>query len=90
MRCPTCKKIVKTPGPGEPMGAFPFCSDRCKLIDLGRWLDGKYQIPVAEEDDDAARDDTAPADPTDFPSEGGNEPDSNGGSRRRSRPSRPN
>ena len=25
---------------------FPFCSERCKLIDLGRWLDGKYQIPA--------------------------------------------
>jgi endogenous inhibitor of DNA gyrase (YacG/DUF329 family) len=85
MRCPTCKKTVKTPVAGEPMGAFPFCSDRCKLIDLGRWLDGKYQIPVVEEDDD-----TAPADPTDFPPESGNDPDSNGGSRRRSRPSRPN
>jgi endogenous inhibitor of DNA gyrase (YacG/DUF329 family) len=35
------------------MGAFPFCSDRCRLIDLGRWLDGKYQIPVVEEDEDA-------------------------------------
>jgi hypothetical protein len=29
----------------------PFCSERCKLIDLGRWLDGKYQIPVAEPDE---------------------------------------
>jgi endogenous inhibitor of DNA gyrase (YacG/DUF329 family) len=24
--------------------AFPFCSDRCKLIDLGRWIDGDYKI----------------------------------------------
>jgi len=29
---------------------FPFCSERCKLIDLGRWLDGKYQIPVKDAD----------------------------------------
>jgi endogenous inhibitor of DNA gyrase (YacG/DUF329 family) len=50
--CPTCKKPVPEPGPGEPMGAFPFCSERCKLIDLGRWLDGKYQIPVAQDEDE--------------------------------------
>lgn len=34
---------------------FPFCSDRCRTIDLGRWLDGAYQISVkpnpGEEDD---------------------------------------
>jgi len=24
---------------------FPFCSERCKLIDLGKWLDGRYVIP---------------------------------------------
>jgi endogenous inhibitor of DNA gyrase (YacG/DUF329 family) len=34
------------------MGAFPFCSDRCRLVDLGRWLDGKYQIPVVEDEDE--------------------------------------
>jgi endogenous inhibitor of DNA gyrase (YacG/DUF329 family) len=31
-------------------GPYPFCSERCKLIDLGRWLDGKYQIPVKEDE----------------------------------------
>ena len=53
--CPTCKKTVREPAPGEPIGAFPFCCERCKLIDRGRWLDGKYQIPVVEhEDEDGA------------------------------------
>jgi len=31
----------------------PFCSERCKLLDLGRWLDGRYRIPgdpVADDD----------------------------------------
>lgn len=51
-RCPTCQKPVQPPAAGTPIGNFPFCSDRCKLIDLGRWLDGKYQIPVVETDDD--------------------------------------
>jgi endogenous inhibitor of DNA gyrase (YacG/DUF329 family) len=65
MRCPICKKPVAAPDDdAAPKPAhFPFCSDRCKLIDLGRWLDGKYQVPVVEEDEsvhetsDAARDD---------------------------------
>ena len=85
MRCPTCKKSVNAPGPGEPMGAFPFCSDRCRLIDLGKWLDGKYQIPVVEEADDGA-----PADPPALPADDGADPGSNGGPRHRPRPSRPN
>ena len=44
------------PTPDAPAGHYPFCSERCKLIDLGRWLDGKYQIPVAidpRDEDDA-------------------------------------
>ena len=47
MRCPICKTPVEDSGQAlQP--SFPFCSERCKLIDLGRWLDGKYQIPVAD------------------------------------------
>ena len=38
--------------PPDAASTFPFCSGRCKLIDLGRWLDGKYQVPVVEEDGD--------------------------------------
>jgi hypothetical protein len=62
LRCPTCRKPVKEPPPGETMGAFPFCSDRCKLIDLGRWLGGTYQIPVVEHDESDATGDEAPRD----------------------------
>ena len=43
--CPICKKEVFEPV-GDGPTTFPFCSDRCKLIDLGRWLDDKYQIEV--------------------------------------------
>ena len=53
LKCPICGKPVECPEPagGIAGGAhFPFCSDRCKLIDLGRWLDGKYQIPVVDPD----------------------------------------
>ena len=56
MRCPICKKPVQETPKGAAPGTgarspFPFCSERCKLIDLGRWLDGKYQVPVVEEDE---------------------------------------
>jgi uncharacterized protein len=53
--CPICKKLVTVPHAGEKAGVFPFCSERCKLVDLGRWMDGAYQIPVrspSPEDDD--------------------------------------
>jgi endogenous inhibitor of DNA gyrase (YacG/DUF329 family) len=37
--CPICKKRV------EPEAkTFPFCSERCRLIDLGHWLGGRYAI----------------------------------------------
>ena len=39
VRCPTCRKIVLT---GEP--EFPFCSDRCRVIDLGKWASEGYVI----------------------------------------------
>jgi endogenous inhibitor of DNA gyrase (YacG/DUF329 family) len=44
MVCPICKKSVADEAPARPP-TYPFCSDRCKLIDLGRWLDGRYFIP---------------------------------------------
>lgn len=40
--CPQCTK----PLPAKPERAFlPFCSERCKLLDLSKWLDGEYRIP---------------------------------------------
>jgi len=41
--CPNCKKDLfyrKI----EDLPYFPFCSDRCKLIDFGEWLDGSHRI----------------------------------------------
>ena len=60
MRCPICKKPVKEPDDAGGPSTYPFCSERCKLIDLGRWLDEKYQIPVEEPDEadtDSGRED---------------------------------
>lgn len=39
LRCPTCRKLVLASDPN-----FPFCSDRCRLIDLGKWASGGYVI----------------------------------------------
>ena len=55
MQCPICKKrVTGRDDPREPNRYFPFCSDRCQLIDLGRWLKGDYQVP-AEGEDEAGR-----------------------------------
>jgi hypothetical protein len=50
LRCPICKKIVKS---GDP--DFPFCSDRCRTIDLGKWASGAYVIPSVEDADEQIR-----------------------------------
>lgn len=39
MKCPICKKEVEI---GDP--EFPFCSERCRIIDLGNWASEKYVI----------------------------------------------
>jgi uncharacterized protein len=41
MRCPICKKEATFEG--NPYR--PFCSERCKLIDLDNWLEGRYRVP---------------------------------------------
>lgn len=62
LNCPTCRKPVAMSELGKPGSAFPFCSDRCRLVDLNRWLTGRYQIPVEIEDDSgfASPDDDPP------------------------------
>ncbi len=44
-RCPICSKTF-TVAKLDDLPSFPFCSDRCKLIDLGRWIDGAYTLPA--------------------------------------------
>jgi endogenous inhibitor of DNA gyrase (YacG/DUF329 family) len=62
--CPICKKPVDADASGDARSHFPFCSDRCKLIDLGRWLDGRYQVPVSDDEDNSEEPPT-PSFPTD-------------------------
>ena len=39
LRCPICKKSVKNSDPD-----FPFCSERCRIVDLGKWASGAYVV----------------------------------------------
>ena len=39
LRCPTCGTLVQPKDED-----FPFCSDRCRKIDLGKWASGVYKI----------------------------------------------
>lgn len=53
--CPNCGKPATD-------GFQPFCSRRCRMVDLGRWFGGTYVIPgapagPAEKDDDSDDDD---------------------------------
>jgi uncharacterized protein len=43
-RCPICSKPYEV-AELDDLPSFPFCSERCRLIDVGRWADGKYVIP---------------------------------------------
>ena len=60
VRCPVCDQVMEGQSPAE-WPHFPFCSARCRTIDLGRWLGEKYRInlpeaeggPPAEGDDES-------------------------------------
>jgi len=41
MKCPTCRK----PTEWKENPFRPFCSERCQLVDLGRWVEGEYRVP---------------------------------------------
>jgi hypothetical protein len=45
--CPICRR----PTDSDANDEFPFCSERCKLLDLGAWASGKYVIsePVIDQ-----------------------------------------
>ena len=40
MKCPTCGKPIEW----NDNPFRPFCSERCQLVDLGRWVDGEYRV----------------------------------------------
>lgn len=51
-RCPVCDAHVDL----QQSPTVPFCSERCRLVDLGRWLDEAYAVPdrkPLDDEDDA-------------------------------------
>lgn len=58
--CPTCGKDV-TWGPQSPFR--PFCSERCRKIDLGAWASDSYRVPMAAPSDDFDLPDLTPTRP---------------------------
>lgn len=54
-RCPTCHKAVRAPTKesSEEAKFFPFCSERCRLVDLGAWLDTQYKIVSVPQSDES-------------------------------------
>ena len=53
--CPTCRRPVEF----VPSNRWrPFCSERCRSVDLGAWASGSYRLPV--EDSGTEADDQAP------------------------------
>ena len=46
-KCPICNAEVKSRNENK---AFPFCSPRCKTIDLGKWLNEEYRVPSDEDE----------------------------------------
>ncbi|MFO0957650.1 MAG: DNA gyrase inhibitor YacG [Isosphaeraceae bacterium] len=66
-RCPTCGRAFEAESLAD-WPSFPFCSPRCRLVDLGRWADGSYAIPAGPPKDRDEPDDDRPdaeADPGD-------------------------
>lgn len=57
-RCPVCDDPVDL----EKTPAVPFCSERCRLVDMGRWLGESYGLPAVRRPDGAG-DATADGDP---------------------------
>jgi uncharacterized protein len=48
LRCPICRREFQP----EESPAMPFCSERCRLIDLGRWLDEDYGLAIERNDEE--------------------------------------
>lgn len=60
IRCPICERSFE---PAESV-AMPFCSERCRKIDLGRWLREVYSVPVERNPDDEPGEGGLPSEPS--------------------------
>jgi endogenous inhibitor of DNA gyrase (YacG/DUF329 family) len=61
--CPICKRTTDSDRDAE----FPFCSERCRLLDLGAWASEKYVVsdPIFDEEDIPETDRRIPREDTD-------------------------
>jgi len=57
VKCPVCERRFDV----EHTTAMPFCSDRCRQIDLGRWLDEDYGLPIEGGENESGEDDLGEA-----------------------------
>jgi hypothetical protein len=48
VKCPQCGKQTEY---SKENPWRPFCSERCRLIDLGQWADEKYRVPIQNQSD---------------------------------------
>lgn len=48
-RCPTCEMMVE---PQQNQKYLPFCSLRCRMVDLGRWLSEEHALPCKSAEDE--------------------------------------
>ena len=62
IKCPICGRTVLLADPQAP-----FCSERCRLLDLGNWASGRYQIAGPLSDDDPDSSELPEADQKDLP-----------------------
>jgi hypothetical protein len=48
IECPLCKRVVEDARPD--FGPRPFCSERCRLLDLSNWLNETYRFPCEDDE----------------------------------------
>jgi endogenous inhibitor of DNA gyrase (YacG/DUF329 family) len=55
--CSACKLVVPSEAGLRPK-SFPFCSERCRMLDLSHWLQGEYTLPqpIGPDDHEAIND----------------------------------
>jgi uncharacterized protein len=61
MKCPTCGR----PTDWKDNPFRPFCSERCKLVDFGRWVNEEYRLPAEQVPSDQVEEAAAQEDSSD-------------------------
>lgn len=57
VRCPICLRPLQP----QHSPAMPFCGERCRLVDLSRWFEQRYGLPIEPEDESPAEEGPAAA-----------------------------